>query len=688
VSAQVTRTWDGGGAGSEWTTAGNWSSDDVPDTAAEAALFTNDPGGQSKPTVNLLVDVTIGQLQYSATAPGLTITGTGVSTLFLAPGTSFSGVGVTVAAGSADQSITTYEVEFLSSQTWNVGGTTTLTVTGRIEDAPTPDYALTKNGTGTLVFSGDVRYDGPTTVNAGTFVLSFDNTAMLSALTVTGGVLRGTTDPRALGNNGTRNAITLAGGALELANDTGQAWGPSTRPTNVTGNTTIRSDRLTAGTGVTQTLGTLTVGAPVLSVTAGTNVTGGTAGITFGGTTLTGNAAFAVNNTAGGNSLLTLGAVGQSGGTRSLTKTGHGTLRLNGAGNYAGGTTLNEGAITLGVANALGSGGFTFAGGTLNANNTTDSTIGALALTADSTLHLAPGGGAATLTFAGVAGSAGGILTITGWSGPAGGSGTDDKIILAGGTAPDADFLQHIHFDLGGGNIRPGILTAGGELIPSLPPTPPTVAITAPTDGAVLGAPAGFSVSATADGGDDPVTQIEFFRDAVSIGVDLSAPYVIEVTDLGVGTFVFTAVATDTQTLMATSNGVTVTVVADSDEDGMPDAWESAHGLDPADSADGDSDRDLDGVSNRDEYVFGTDPEDPADRTIIHSIGPSVDGGYTVVFTSLPDRTYTIVRTTDWSTWLPVATDLPGTGSAIAVTDHPGAGTGFFYRIEVHVATP
>ncbi len=203
-------------------------------------------------------------------------------------------------------------------------------------------------------------------------------------------------------------------------------------------------------------------------MTAGANATNGTAGTTFGATTLSGNATFDVVNSGSADAQLTLGAVGQSGGAQSLTKTGSGTLLLNGAGNYTGGTTLSQGAITLGVANALGSGGLNFAGGTLNANNTTDSTIGALTLTANSTLNLSPGGASATLTFAGVSGAANGILTITGWSGTAGGLGTNDKIFFSGGTTPDADFLQHIHFDLGGGNIYFAALGAGGELFASV----------------------------------------------------------------------------------------------------------------------------------------------------------------------------------------------------------------------------
>ncbi|PTX97749.1 pectate lyase [Opitutus sp. ER46] len=41
----------------------------------------------------------------------------------------------------------------------------------------------------------------------------------------------------------------------------------------------------------------------------------------------------------------------------------------------------------------------------------------------------------------------------------------------------------------------------------------------------------------------------------------------------------------------------------DSDQDGMPDDWEVAHGLDPAAAADGNGDRDQDGYTNIEEYL-------------------------------------------------------------------------------------
>ncbi len=46
----------------------------------------------------------------------------------------------------------------------------------------------------------------------------------------------------------------------------------------------------------------------------------------------------------------------------------------------------------------------------------------------------------------------------------------------------------------------------------------------------------------------------------------------------------------------------------DGDHDGMPDAWETEHGLDPADAADGAADADGDGYTNIEEYLNATDP--------------------------------------------------------------------------------
>ncbi|HVT89593.1 MAG TPA: hypothetical protein VHD56_12125 [Tepidisphaeraceae bacterium] len=48
--------------------------------------------------------------------------------------------------------------------------------------------------------------------------------------------------------------------------------------------------------------------------------------------------------------------------------------------------------------------------------------------------------------------------------------------------------------------------------------------------------------------------------------------------------------------------------VVDTDHDGLPDDWETAHGLNPRDPADANLDKDNDGYTNLEEYINGTDP--------------------------------------------------------------------------------
>ncbi|WP_038166276.1 autotransporter-associated beta strand repeat-containing protein [Verrucomicrobium sp. BvORR106] len=265
----------------------------------------------------------------------------------------FGGSGVTIDVNAA---ITA------ANLTFNAGG--------YVLADPTSNGTLTlgANGIVTVTTAGDTatvsEIVGGTNwskAGAGTLVLSAANT-FSGALTLSSGTLRATTDNAALG----AGTLTLAGGILELANDTVLALG---RNTTITGNTQIITDRLTSGAGVTHTLGTLTMGAQTLTVTRGSVTSSGSAGVSFGAVSLT--AAATIVTEAGatttlgatgaaitmGNNNLTIDGAGTTifAGPTGPATTGAGQIIKNGTGllsiiadpNNVGQFTINQGVVEL-----------------------------------------------------------------------------------------------------------------------------------------------------------------------------------------------------------------------------------------------------------------------------------------------------------------------------------------------------
>ncbi|MBI5383958.1 MAG: Ig-like domain repeat protein [Verrucomicrobia bacterium] len=108
----------------------------------------------------------------------------------------------------------------------------------------------------------------------------------------------------------------------------------------------------------------------------------------------------------------------------------------------------------------------------------------------------------------------------------------------------------------------PGPVTRPGD--PSSPPTaPPSVTLTAPTNGAVFVAPAHVTLEATASDSDGTVTNVEFYDGLTLLGQDSISPYSLTTDLWSPGTHTLKAVATDNRGARTTSAAVTVTVQPD-----------------------------------------------------------------------------------------------------------------------------
>jgi hypothetical protein len=119
----------------------------------------------------------------------------------------------------------------------------------------------------------------------------------------------------------------------------------------------------------------------------------------------------------------------------------------------------------------------------------------------------------------------------------------------------------------------------------------------------------------------------------------------------------------------------------DNDNDGLPNAWETAYGLDPDSDVDPNGathDFDLDGVDNLTEYVAGTAPNDNTSFLSVQSVDPSG----AITWNSVTGRNYQVERATTLLApvvWQPVGGVHAGTGLLMTI---PVTGEGY-YRVRV-----
>ena len=112
----------------------------------------------------------------------------------------------------------------------------------------------------------------------------------------------------------------------------------------------------------------------------------------------------------------------------------------------------------------------------------------------------------------------------------------------------------------------------------------------------------------------------------------------VQTNQAGLYRVVITNPASPTVSVNASWN---LTVLPDADGDGLPDAWETAHALNPADASDALADADGDGQSNLAEYRSGTSPTNATSLLKLETM-TQVNGGATVSFNAVSNQTYTV----------------------------------------------
>jgi fibronectin-binding autotransporter adhesin len=318
--------------------------------------------------------------------------------------------------------------------------------------------SLTKNGSGTWVLSGTSAYSGATAVNGGTLV------AGVNAPSGSDGAFGNAISEVTLGVAGGNNdSAILIGGAYTVARiiriPTSNTTDAGTRVLTLGGNTAHNS----VFSGAIH-LGTASQAGRGITLTA---AAGGQ--VTFSGV---------IQDPTSMDST-----------TYTVTKAGAGTVVFSNVNTYTGTTTINEGTLALGVANALPNTAVLIGAGILDAATFTDTSIGTLDVTGAATISLGTGG---TLAFANSSAIdwTGGTLNITGTLG------ANSIRFGSGSTALTSGQLAVI--SVNGSGAGTYILDANGYLVSGATPTitlgGSLIAVDT-TYGSPSGSPTSFTVS-------------------------------------------------------------------------------------------------------------------------------------------------------------------------------------------------
>ncbi len=522
----VNNSWNTNSAGNtNWSgdSAGTTDTGSIPGASTDVVFATSN--ASNLPSTTLGANMSVQSIRV-ATASGLTVGGSQNLTVGAGGFLIDSGAGATTISTSG-------QVILGTNQNWNNNSTNNFTVTSVISGPA----GLTFGGTGTVRLAGNNTYTGSTTLNSGTLRVGIGSTT---------GSLAGN-----LINNGSviferSNESTMAG----VISGSGSVTKQGDSRLNLTGfntysgGTTIGSN---TGPGIIRASATGAIGTG--DVLIGPSGNGTTARLELSGNITLANAislpqrtntSVAIQNISGNNNLigtislnsggnsaiiqsdsglLTLGAltsaatttriisltgfgsgvvggvISNGSGTISITKSGTGTWTVGGANTYTGITTVSSGTFAISASERLTNAGeLSLSGGTFSTNGFSE-TLGALSLSANSSINFAAG--TSTLSFSGLGATftAGTTINIVNWT-----QGSDHLFV---GTSAVLTAAQIAQFNFNGTAAQQ---LSTGEIVPvsSAAPTIATGAIA--NTNPVTGTSTNLSVLGADDGTEAKLT--------------------------------------------------------------------------------------------------------------------------------------------------------------------------------------